>query len=101
MFAAECESSLYGVGELTSPNYPASYPLNLHCIWKISVDRGKSVQLTITDTDIEYTAGCRFDRLQIYDGRNRRAPLMTTICGMESGLTIVSKGKGKMLLEFI
>ncbi|XP_063696850.1 cubilin homolog [Culicoides brevitarsis] len=55
-------------GTLTTPNYPNAYPHDVECVWDIQVDFGKTVELTITDLDIENSNDCKFDGLKITTG---------------------------------
>ena len=40
-------------GEVLSPNYPAQYPNNADCQWRIIVDAGFVVQLNFLEFDVE------------------------------------------------
>ena len=91
--AEECEYSVFGPSDIASPEYPNPYDANMDCLWKLSVDKGKRIKLTIIDIDIEYSSECQFDSLRVYDGRNRRSPSLATICGEDFNKTIVSTGK--------
>nr|CAD7455080.1 unnamed protein product [Timema tahoe] len=52
-------------GVFTSPNYPNSYPYSTTCEWLITVDWGKSVEVTIEDFDLEGSvANCQYDALR-------------------------------------
>ena len=50
---------------ITSPNYPQDYPLNMDCVWQITVDHRRQVVLTFSDFRLQYTYGCRFDYLAV------------------------------------
>ncbi|KAK3098146.1 hypothetical protein FSP39_016635 [Pinctada imbricata] len=52
---------------LTSPSFPALYDVNSNCRWILTVPEG-TVKLQIIWSDIETSANCAFDSLQIYDG---------------------------------
>jgi hypothetical protein len=52
-------------GTLQTPNYPGPYPQNTECMWKIAVDWDKSVELTITDLDMEHSQDCNFDYVKV------------------------------------
>ena len=61
-----CGGTLGGdAGELTSPDYPSPYPHQRECVWHIEVRPGSSVQLTITDFDVEKHATCNYDVLEV------------------------------------
>ena len=46
-------------GYIYSPNYPSNYPVNTQCVWTIVVQQGHSVQVNVTDFDMEAHADCR------------------------------------------
>ena len=56
-------------GVVTSENYPADYPPNLHVNYGISVPEGYRIGITIDDMDIEFCQPCSScDYLAFYDG---------------------------------
>uniref|UniRef100_A0A452HB46 Uncharacterized protein n=1 Tax=Gopherus agassizii TaxID=38772 RepID=A0A452HB46_9SAUR len=58
-----CGGSLQGPeGSLSSPRYPAPYPPNTLCIWRIQVEDGLAIQLKIESLSLEGTRWCLFDR---------------------------------------
>lgn len=52
-------------GSITSPNYPQPYGENAQCNWRISVNPGSTIQLILTDLDMEEHGTCLFDSLQV------------------------------------
>jgi cubilin len=60
-FLTACGGNVYihdadSTGYVTSPNYPASYPQHIDCIWIIAAPPGKSIRLQFEDQfDIEET----------------------------------------------
>ena len=52
-------------GFIESPNYPDSYPPRLNCEYKIRLDVGKRLVLNFMKVEIERSATCRFDSLQV------------------------------------
>ena len=52
-------------GMFTSPEYPQPYPHQRECVWKINVRAGSSIQLTITDFDVEKHETCDYDVLEV------------------------------------
>ena len=40
-------------GEITSPDYPSTYPNNADCQWHINVNDGFVVQLTFVEFDVQ------------------------------------------------
>lgn len=86
-----CELSVSD-GEFRSPGYPEGYDAHVNCEWKLSVPRSRRAQLTIIDMKIEYTDGCKYDRLEVYDGRNKKAPRIEILCGEISNHLIRATG---------
>ena len=60
-------------GEVTSPDYPSSYPNNQQQVKTISVPEGAKIELTFTNFYIEFYDNngsgitCPYDKLTIYD----------------------------------
>ena len=65
------------IAELTSPNYPLSYPSNADIEWRVRVPAGYVVSLEIIDLDLE---GC-CDHLEVYDGLFRQESSLGRISG--------------------
>jgi len=59
-------------GTFTSPNFPNNYPDRLNCVWHISADAGKIIELTVTAFAVEGHRQCDYDSLTFYDGSNAR-----------------------------
>ncbi|XP_032222850.1 uncharacterized protein LOC116604499 [Nematostella vectensis] len=89
--AGDCVRIISGdSGILTSPDYPAQYPLNKECSWSITVPRGQRVELRFQFFDLEADPSCRYDYLEIRDGQDARAALVQRICGSALPATIKS-----------
>ncbi|XP_017269603.1 cubilin [Kryptolebias marmoratus] len=87
-------------GYLTSPNYPQNYPMNIDCIWVITVPNGEAVQIDFEDEFyIEPTTSCFYDYLEIRDGSTINADLVSRLCGNTRPSTQHSTGSS-MLLRF-
>lgn len=54
-------------GEVTSPNYPNTYPNDIDHPTIISVPKGARIELTFWAIDIETDPNCGYDKLTIYD----------------------------------
>lgn len=50
-------------GLFSSPNYPKSYPHNIHCEWIIEVEFDHLIEITFNDFDFEATPDCSQDGL--------------------------------------
>lgn len=53
------------VGMFTSPNYPNRYPHNRVCEWRITVEEGRRVILTINDMRTEEHWRCSSDYVAV------------------------------------
>ncbi|KAK3106526.1 hypothetical protein FSP39_021900 [Pinctada imbricata] len=60
-------------GTFTSPNYPYPYPHRRECEWHIVAGTGYSVELTITDFELE-------SHSTVYGGSDSSAPRLAQIC---------------------
>ena len=54
-------------GNITSPNYPGSYPNDAECLWVLRAAPGQRIQLMLSDVDIEEADDCEFDVLAVSD----------------------------------
>ena len=64
--------------EITTPNYPRDYPAGKTCYWNIGVSPGSRIELRFIDFRLENSSNCRYDYLQIYDGRNSSARMLNS-----------------------
>ena len=69
------------VGNLTSPNYPARYPINIECVWVLNVPAGDTIEFTFADLDIESASGCRYDYVELRDGGTVGSNSLGKFCG--------------------
>ncbi|KAG8583106.1 hypothetical protein GDO81_008276 [Engystomops pustulosus] len=67
-------------GVITSPFYPNLYPANALCRWEIQTSLGYLVELSFTYFELEYTSGCLYDWVKIYDGLPGNSSELATIC---------------------
>ncbi|KAL8609422.1 hypothetical protein ACOMHN_006609 [Nucella lapillus] len=66
----------------TSPSYPANYPPNSDCTWRIeSAHRDMSVKVQIDDAHLQDSEGCRLDSLTLYDGYGMGSKQLGKYCG--------------------
>ncbi|XP_046562832.1 cubilin-like isoform X2 [Haliotis rubra] len=69
--------------DLTSPRYPLSYPNNADCTWFISTySYGHVITLEVVVSDIEYSAGCWKDYVEVLDGQYTSSPSLGRWCGI-------------------
>eukprot|EP00794_Sanderia_malayensis_P003246 gene3246-3727_t len=97
---AACGGSLYGTtGTFTSPGYPRAYPRSRTCTWIITVAQSHSVQLRLTALNIQNSASCTQDYLEVRDGDSASSPLIKRYCGTTIPPVISSSGT-KMYVKF-
>uniref|UniRef100_A0A8C6W9S3 Cubilin n=1 Tax=Nannospalax galili TaxID=1026970 RepID=A0A8C6W9S3_NANGA len=86
-FHKTCGGNIYihdagSAGYVTSPNYPANYPQHAECIWILAAPPGTSIQLQFEDQfNIGETPNCASSYLQLRDGADSNAPVLSTFCG--------------------
>ncbi|KAH8420258.1 hypothetical protein KR009_008365, partial [Drosophila setifemur] len=85
--------SLYSAmsGRFTSPYYPASYPVNIECIWLLEASEGNSLSLALLSMDLEESEGCNRDYLEVRED-TERGDLIGVYCGHTIPPAIHSKG---------
>ncbi|XP_050435751.1 cubilin [Adelges cooleyi] len=88
-------------GEFTSPGYPGVYPSSVSCEWKIVVDYGNTIEITVEDFWFESSLSCNFDFLAIYSGEDDSGPELTRICHKESNSVIVTTGGNTAFVKFV
>ena len=66
------KGSSLGRANISSPNFPGSYPPHLDCRWEIGGEEGIRVRLNLFFINLEQN----YDVLRVYDG----------CCGNQSGL---------------
>jgi len=102
----ECGRTLLDPGGLfTSPMYNTSMSGSAHgdrCEWRIVATHGETIVLNITDFDVPFSDGCKYDYLEIRDGYWHKSPLLARYCGpdLKFESSIISTGP-RMLLTYI
>ena len=80
-------------GIIRSPGYPnTNYPHQRDCVWLIEVQNGRQIVLNVTHFELENNSNCRFDYLEIHNGREERSPLIGKFCGTTIPKSITSHG---------
>ncbi|KAF4524800.1 hypothetical protein B566_EDAN010175 [Ephemera danica] len=78
------------LGEITSPNYPRSYPGNLHCEYLIQFPRSQRIKVTFEDLQLESAQSCAYDYIQIREGSTEDSPLVGSYCGSDQPIPYTS-----------
>uniref|UniRef100_A0A8C3WW08 Metalloendopeptidase n=1 Tax=Catagonus wagneri TaxID=51154 RepID=A0A8C3WW08_9CETA len=86
-------------GTIASPNWPDKYPSKKECTWAISSTPGHRVKLTFLEMDIESQPECAYDHLEVYDGRDAKAPVLGRFCGSKKPEPVLATGS-RMFLRF-
>ncbi|XP_017013207.2 cubilin homolog [Drosophila takahashii] len=86
-------------GSFHSPNYPKTYPNNLECHWLINVDPNSTIELNITDLDLEESVNCTKDALTVSNHKSE-VEIHERHCGSTARLLLTSSGH-KMYVRFI
>lgn len=77
---------------ITSPGYPANYPPNSDCNWRIeSTNRNMSVLVEIEDAQFEESVSCLRDSLTVYDGYGMGSKEIGKYCGDNSASFLSSE----------
>ncbi|XP_023802418.1 bone morphogenetic protein 1-like, partial [Cyanistes caeruleus] len=98
---AGCDHKVTSVsGTITSPNWPDKYPSKKECTWAISTTPGHRIKLTFSELDVEAQQECTYDHLEIFDGKDAKAPALGRFCGAKEPEPIISSGN-KMFLKFV
>ncbi|XP_038225529.1 ovochymase-1 isoform X1 [Dermochelys coriacea] len=79
-----------GSAEITSPNYPNTYPNMLNCTWTVYSTSGNRLKAVIRDLVTENARDCIWDALNIYDGPNNSSGLLASLCGQKKSLSLLS-----------
>ncbi|XP_047229438.1 bone morphogenetic protein 1-like isoform X3 [Girardinichthys multiradiatus] len=97
---AGCDHSVNSVsGAISSPNWPDKYPSKKACIWSLSTTPGHRIKLIFNEVDMEAHLECAYDHLEIFDGRDVRAPMLGRFCGTKKPAPVISSSN-KMFLHF-
>ncbi|XP_053675116.1 cubilin homolog [Anopheles nili] len=75
------------------------YPNNLNCEYLIKLPIGSRVEIKFSKFHLEQSDGCKFDYLEIFDGRNTEDPSLGKFCGDRIPPAVISSGNS-LLLKF-
>uniref|UniRef100_A0A673JBD6 Metalloendopeptidase n=1 Tax=Sinocyclocheilus rhinocerous TaxID=307959 RepID=A0A673JBD6_9TELE len=97
---AGCDHVVNSVsGTITSPNWPDKYPSKKACTWALSTTPGHRIKIAFNEIDMEPHLECTYDHIEIYDGRDEKAPSLGRYCGTKKPQPIISSGN-KMFIRF-
>ncbi|XP_069800553.1 bone morphogenetic protein 1 [Dendropsophus ebraccatus] len=85
---------------ITSPNWPDTYPNKKACTWLVSATPGHRVKLVVKELEMESHQECLYDHVEVYSGINAQAPVLKRLCGSRVPDPLVAPGS-HMFLKFI
>ncbi|KAL0113327.1 hypothetical protein PUN28_012468 [Cardiocondyla obscurior] len=68
-------------GTLQFPMGGSTYQHELSCAWVLITEPSKVLNITFTAFNLEHSVDCKFDFLQIHDGRNAGSQMFNRFCG--------------------
>ncbi|XP_078540813.1 astacin-like metalloendopeptidase [Lissotriton helveticus] len=87
-------------GSFSTPNFPGLYQNGANCRWLIRLSSNK-ISLQLNNFDVQLTADCSADFINVYDGANTSSPvLLKKACGKLDLPALVSSGS-MMLVVFV
>ncbi|KAL8173954.1 UNVERIFIED_CONTAM: Bone morphogenetic protein 1 [Gekko kuhli] len=97
---AGCDHKMTSISAtITSPNWPDKYPNKKECTWAITTTPGHRIKLTVRELDIEGHQECTYDHLEVYNGKDAKAPVLGRLCGTKEPGPIISSNN-RMFLRF-
>ncbi|EFN66210.1 Cubilin [Camponotus floridanus] len=69
------------MGTLQFPMGGSTYQHGLSCAWVLITESSKVLNVTFTAFNLEQSTDCKFDFLQIHDGRNAGSQMINRFCG--------------------
>ncbi|XP_076655704.1 cubilin [Halictus rubicundus] len=69
------------VGQLVYPSDGFRYQHDLSCAWLLTTQSTLVLNVTFTKFNVEQSTDCKFDFLQIHDGRNAASQMIGRFCG--------------------
>ncbi|CAG0892086.1 unnamed protein product, partial [Cyprideis torosa] len=72
-------------GDIASPNYPGFYDHMGTCVWKVHVDPGSSIVVTMVDMQLgmSFAGGFCPTKLKFHDGPDSTSRVLKELCGSE------------------
>ena len=94
----DCGGSIAGEGGvIVHPNYPYQYSNGQDCNYVISVDQNKFIQITFEEIDLENSAKCDYDYLEIKDSNDGR---VQRYCQKGQSMSFKSSGRSLQIQFF-
>ncbi|XP_061659241.1 procollagen C-endopeptidase enhancer 2-like [Syngnathoides biaculeatus] len=87
-------------GFVGSEGFPSHYKPNSKCTWTITVPEEKVVMLTFRIFDLEADSQCRYDYLDVYNGKSDTVQKLGRFCGTFRPGALIST-TNTMMLEMV
>nr|XP_061801714.1 procollagen C-endopeptidase enhancer 2-like [Nerophis lumbriciformis] len=87
-------------GFVGSEGFPSHYKPNSKCTWVITVPEDKVVMLTFRIFDLEADSQCRYDYLDVYNGKSNTVQKLGRFCGTFRPGALIST-TNTMMLEMV
>ncbi|XP_017555843.2 cubilin [Pygocentrus nattereri] len=98
VYEISCGGTLSGSGQIRTPLHPDAYPHNKNCEWVINQPEGYIVTLNFLTFDVEDSAGCYFDYVEVRDGATSSSPLIGRYCGSQAPAMLQSTQRHMYIL---
>lgn len=71
------QKNLYSHSQFGDNNYPG----HMDCEWRITTEKGYSIELTFTTFEVEEEAECGYDYIELFDGYDSSGQRLGRFCG--------------------
>ncbi len=79
-------------GTIAHPSYPNNYRSQVECEYVISTLPGKTITLSFEEFRLESSNFCKYDFLEVRDGKNEKAGSVGKFCGDKKPSPLTSSG---------
>ncbi|XP_045482434.1 cubilin [Harmonia axyridis] len=86
-------------GFIRSPDNAGSMSFNTDCTWTITVQHNHQILLNVTKFNLDLTEDCKFDYLEIRNGKSASSPLIGRYCGGKIS-KLISSHANQLYLHF-
>ena len=83
---------------VTSPNFPANYPANVHCVWLLTFSPGSQIELKAASFSLD--SDCQADNVTVRNGGSADSPVMWSGCGETRPPSLLSQSH-QLTIEFV
>ncbi|CAL1544203.1 unnamed protein product, partial [Lymnaea stagnalis] len=87
-------------GYIASPGYPLQYPSNSYFSWTIRGRPGSFISLRLRNLTLEPHENCSFKYVQVYDGNNSDARILTQMCPNKDDQRVFTSTGSSLYIAF-